>query len=424
MPRRPSTTRSLPEASRVVVALVLSLGAMAGRALADADEFEPDRLDFQLEEPARFTLRNVFAPLLAPFVGGLGYWYDTRDFVIESSPPGARLELFYIRANFQRRYERAETPVTLVLPSRIASLDRDALRVRAFLPGFRQVETTLPIHTGEKGLLLSFEPLPNRLDAIAHRYLAGRASLELVTTELASVRVQREDEGFTLFLAETAMSDGVGAALEGVEDGLVAGIVARQVGEDLAVRVALRDGVAERVELRSRSAFDPVRERHTYSIDLVPADRGAASVRAAIGALERAAQGDVAGCALVFDAALRDALDEASLARSLAPHGDFTDRYVRGAMRRLGELSPDGVVEFVDGTTYRPAIDLELDVALSQASRARGLLALLRTFAVLVDGEHAHAALHGLVAPELARDDFEARLARAEADERTCAATR
>ena len=66
--------------------------------------------------------RNLFLPLTSPFVGGPGYWYDERELRIDTTPSGAIVDLFYIRSNFQKRYEQAETPVTVILPSRLASL--------------------------------------------------------------------------------------------------------------------------------------------------------------------------------------------------------------------------------------------------------------------------------------------------------------
>jgi len=401
----------------------IAVAALSLSARASGDEFEPDRIDFQLEEPAAFTLRNVLAPLTSLLLGGPGYWYDTRDLAIESSPPGAQLELFYVRASFQRRYQRGEAPLMLTLPSRIDSLARDTLRVRAFLPGYRQVERSYPIHTAETSILLVLDPLPNRLDSLAYRQLAGRAALVLLTTEPASLRLQEEADGFTVFLASTAMAPSVAPSLVGLADEFVSEVVARQVGEDLAVRVDLRPGVAQAVEFRSRNGFDAARALHSYAIDAIPRDRGADSIRRARAALASIGSADVRGCALAFDESLRNALDASELARALEPRGDFTDRYVRAAMRRFGELAPDGIVEVVDGARYRPQADLELDAALSRAGAVRGFLALLRAFARRLDEEHAQSSLRSLLAPELSAGEFGVHLERSEAAERDCLRT-
>ena len=90
-------------------------------------------------------------------------------------------------------------------------------------------------------------------------------------------------------------------------------------------------------------------------------------------------------------------------------------------MKRLGEVSPGGAVELVDGTRFRPAISLELAAAASQAAEVKGYLALLRGFVALLEPEeHRRETLRGLVAPELPPDAFGSRLAAAEAAERRC----
>ncbi len=36
---------------------------------------------------------NVFAPVTGLFMGGPGYWYSQREIEIETTPPGATLDL-------------------------------------------------------------------------------------------------------------------------------------------------------------------------------------------------------------------------------------------------------------------------------------------------------------------------------------------
>ena len=129
---------------------------------------------------------------------------------------------------------------------------------------------------------------------------------------------------------------------------------------------------------------------------------------------------DVLGCALAFDAGLREALDASALARALAPRGSFIDPILRAGMRRLGELSPGGRVTLEDGTKWMPSIPLELEAALAQAASVKGYLALLRRFSIELDGTKTSDTLRGIIAPEMPEAQFTVLLDRAAARERTC----
>jgi len=404
----------------LLLALAVLLGCAGSVAAQSDDEFEPDVVDMQPESPANWSPRNLFAPLTSVFVGGMGYWYDARELQIDTTPSGGTVDLFYIRSNFQKLYEQAETPVTVLLPPRISSLDRDALRIRAFAPGHKQRTLTVKVHTRESEIVIDLDPLPNRLEAVSHRYFAGRGSLALLTKELLAPRLQQESQGFAVFLADSGMSSEADRSLSSIENAIVEESYGQQLGEDLAVRVAVRPEWADRIELRSRQSYDAARELHVFAIDLVPTDRGAAAVQRALAALSQLGPSDLSACALRFDERLREELDPGSLARALEPRGEFTDRYVRAAMRRMGEVTPGGVVSFTDGATYRPTVPIELEAALSQAGSAVGFLAFLRAFAEHFEGPHAVEALRSLVAPEQDVASFAERFEAAKAAELAC----
>lgn len=397
------------------IALLVLLAAPVP-ARADTVQLVPD-------EQASWGLRNVTAPLTALFLGP-GYWYGPRTVEVETSPPGANLDLFYVRANFQRRYEQATAPVTIVLPRRIEAGPRDSVTVRAFLEGYRFKDTTLRVDDRTSKLVLELDPLPNHLRAVSHTYFAGRSTLGFLTTQPPVVRVQRRAEGFTVVLNETGAAPELSALLDAIHSPLVSRVAAQQVGEDLLVRLDLSDEArARNVELRSREEREPARDLSRFTIDLAPPGGAAETVARVRAALSRLAPGDVTGCALVFEDALRQSLDPAALARALAPRGDFVDPVLRAAMRRLGELSPEGVVPMRDGARYRTADALELEAALSEASQARGFVALLRGFARELGGAAAAAEeLRGLVAPELGESAFADVLTGADAAERGCRA--
>jgi len=131
---------------------------------------------------------------------------------------------------------------------------------------------------------------------------------------------------------------------------------------------------------------------------------------------------DVTGCALEFDAILRQRLEAAALARALTPNGSYTDKFLRAAMKRLGEVSPEGVIRMVDGTRFRGDVPIELMAAASQPGQAVGYLALLRRFVAQLEPEaYRRATLRGLLAPELAPVRFDETLDDAESNERSCA---
>jgi hypothetical protein len=90
-------------------------------------------------------------------------------------------------------------------------------------------------------------------------------------------------------------------------------------------------------------------------------------------------------------------------------------------MKRLGEVSPDGVIRMRDGTRYQGKLPIELMAAATQPQDAIGYLALLRRFVVLLEAEPGRSTtLRGLIAPELPPQRFGELLETAIARERAC----
>jgi hypothetical protein len=399
---------------RLLLLAALSAGAaLTAHAAATTVRLVPD-------DRASWRARTLFG-FLRP-----EHNYGARYIDVTTTPPNAVLDLFYVRSNFQKRYEQATAPVRVELPKRSEAGPRDAVNIRAFLDGHRAREVSVRIASSQKSVHIDLEPLPNRLDGAAHTYLAGRAALSFLTKEAPTVRVQEQEGGFRVILSETALQPGVD--LDGMRSPLVDKVEALQLGEDLLVRVRLpanvRVGRDAPWQLRSRQARDDLRNLYVYSVELVPTDGGAAAVAHARGALASITAGDVSGCAGRFDAVLRERLDAAALARALAPRGSFTDPYLRAAMKRLGEVS-GGRVALLDGSSFDSASAIELSAALSQPAEAVGYLALLRTFVARVESpEQQRATLRGLVAPELDSARFDAAMDAAEGAERSCLAAR
>jgi hypothetical protein len=405
-------------ASRALCALLLSL--FAGSSASGEPEVET--VELIPSERVGWTFTNLFAPVTGLFLGGPGYWYDPRRIEIETMPTGALLDLFYVRRNFQKGFEQAESPAAVLLPSRIEAGPRDALVVRAVLDGYRHHEARVPIRSRETRIEIQLAPVSNSLVAFSHVDVADRATLEFLTAEAIVFRLQPGSAGPSLILPQTAALPDARATLEGVRGPLVASLVAQQLGEDLVVRIALGEKAeAGGYDLRSRQSVDPVRGLHIFAFDVVPPDGGAAAVERARLALARIGPADIAGCAGAFDARLRSELDPEQLARALAPRGSFADPLLRAALKRLGEVSPEGTIELVDGTRYRSSVPLELAAAASVPAQAKGYLALLRGLVGELEiPTHRREALRGLIAPELAAASFDAAVDRAEASERRC----
>jgi len=394
--------------------LILVLG-MAPPARGERVHLLPDG-------PDHWSGRNIFAPFTSIFVGP-GYWYGERTIDVKTTPPEAIVDLFYVRAGFQKRFEQAEAPVTVVLPKRIDANPKDVVIVRAFAEGYRIREKTVKVSSRTDEVLLEMEPLPNVLRAVAHTSFAGRASLAFLTKEALALRVQEQNGGFSVALHETARAEELGDdALRGIGGPLIGGLQAHQLGEDLLVQIEYGPALAGgKPELRSRQGRDAVRDLHVYSLDVIGPGSGAEAVTRVKAALERIRTADVTGCAAVFDETLRQGLDPAALSRALAPAGSFTDPYLRAAMRRLGEVSPGGAIELLDGSRFHPEVPIHLAAAQNQAPSAKGYLALLRAVVALLEpADQRRAVLRGLLAPELPGEEFARAMERADAAEQAC----
>ena len=349
------------------------------------------------DDKAGWSPANIFS-----FTRG-GYYSD-RTLRIETSPPGAKLDLFYVRASFQKRYEQAVAPVIVDLPKRADAGKRDSVTIRAALDGYRIETVHVPVRGDQDEIVIDLKPLENTLAAVAHTYFAGREGLTFITKVPAQVRVQKGSDGFTVVLGQTSGEGRVEASLDGIRSPLVESVVSNQLGEDLMLQVKLAPGRDPKdLDMRARESQDTVRGLYRYTIDL----GGSGNVDRARGALGSIGSGDVTGCAASFDAVLRHKLDREQLSRALSPRGDFTDPYVRAALRRLGEVSPGGMIQMEDGSSFRPTVPIELTAAATQAASAKGFLALLRAWVRVLEPEpYRSDALRSLVAPEMDRASF------------------
>jgi hypothetical protein len=295
------------------------------------------------------------------------------------------------------------------------------LNVRALLDGYQQREEKVLIRSRQERIVIDLSPLPNSLVAFAHNYFAGRGSLTFLTKEALTFRVQKRAAGINVVLTETGLQPEAAEAMQGIASALVESVRGQQLGEDLVVRVDLTERGLGDFDARSRQDFDAVRNLHRFALDLVPKDGGAGDIERARQALASIGRADVSGCALEFDDSLRRQLDPADLARALSPSGSYTDKFMRAAMKRLGEVSEGGVIHMRDGSEFHSSIPIELMAAASQPADAIGYLALLRSFvAELEPPAHRRQTLQGLVAPELSPASFERFVTTADQRESTC----
>jgi len=366
-------------------------------------------------------ITNLFAPFTGWFMGGPGYWYSDRIIEIDTTPPGATLELSYVRENLQKRFERTVSPIVLMLPSRIEAEPRDSVEIRALRDGYRHEEIRIRVRSRDTQLMIDLAPLPNTLESMTHTHFSGRGSLKFLTREALRFRLQDTARGFSIALIETRQSDAASTTLQGVSSPLVESLRSEQLGEDLIVSIELDAVVRDKLERRSAHGYDAGRDLHHFTVNLVPSDGTSVTVDEARVTLERINPEDVSGCALEFDRSLRLQLEAESLSRALAPSSSFLDPYLRATLKRLGALSPDGVIALTDGSRFRPSRPLELSAAAAQSAQAVGYLVLLRKFvAELEPSIDQRNTLRGIIAPGLTNAAFDAIIETAKDPERRC----
>ena len=248
-------------------------------------------------------------------------------------------------------------------------------------------------------------------------YVLGVAALGTTVT-MQFLEVIRQE--FYLVLSETALGEAAGMVLDSLQSPQIERATAIQLGRDLLLQLRLGEEAREELpKLRIFTGFEIARQLHRTVLELSrPEVRTTRRVLEGLGQIRPDA---VSGCALRFDAALREGLEPTDLARALTPSADFVDPILRAALVRLAELSPDGQLRLADGTRLHPEVALEFEAAVGQADQVEGFLALLRALAArMASTEQQTRVLRGLVAPELDQGSFDDRAAEAERAEREC----
>jgi hypothetical protein len=360
---------------------------------------------------------NLFPALAMPW-----HYLPSRSIHIETTPPGALLDLAYLRHGVRLMFEQVRAPLEVELPSRFVARRTDALSVLAFLPGYQPARVTARLHSDTERMSIELERIANSVEIVAYRYLAQRGALTLLTHAELDVRVSNTTGELYVVLPETALGEAAGSVLDSLQSPQIENVTAIQLGRDLLLQLRLgEEAREERSALRIFTGFEVARQLHRTVLELSPPE--ARTTRRSLDGLAAIRPEAVSGCALRFDAALRESLEATDLARALTPSADFVDPVLRAALRRLAELSAEGELRLSDGTRLHPDIPLEFEAALGQADEVEGFLALLRAFAEQMASEEERTrVLGGLVAPELDQRSFEKRTADAERSERECRA--
>ncbi len=369
-------------------------------------------IDMSPNEPASFGIRNVAAGATA-ILGGWNYWYKERVVEVETVPSDARLQLFFIRSNFQKRFERVDPPILVRLPSRIETTKKDSFAIRVAANGYSTREMSIKVNDVPNRLVIKLDPLPNSLVGLSKTHLAGRTTLTFRTTKEPELRVMKSRgfDGFTISMSETAKQLPNEATVSG---GWIEGIEVAQAGEDLLVRIETK---GSDIEARSKQTYDPVRREHVFAVDLLKEGTrrpNSQQVRAEFEAVPFS-PGDA--CALAFENTIRSEMEADVISRGIRASGSVADVYRREAMLRLGRLD-QGQVRTLDGEVLRTGSPIELELALQSGATVPGYIALLGEFA-RTQAEPA-LTMRSLIAPEMDPQEFEAIYRKATDARRSC----
>ncbi len=248
----------------ILLTSVLLCSPLAAVVAAPAPDGALPVVDLIPADRAAWTPKNALIGLSVA-LGGWSYWYGERIVEVETVPPDAELGFYYLRQNFQKRFERGQAPVSLRLPVRADTTPKDAIRIHAAANGYLAKDVSFASKDVPERVTITLSVLPNSLVFLGQTSFAGRTTLTLRTTEQPDVRLTKSSRssGFTIALTRTALKlegkvSGSGARLKSLD--------ATQVGEDAVVRV---ETDAPDVEVRSKQSFDPVSSQYVYVFDLM-----------------------------------------------------------------------------------------------------------------------------------------------------------
>src|SRR5512143_3646792 len=113
---------------------LLSVPLAAGSASVRA-EGTVNQVDLIPAERAAWSPKNLGIGVTS-VLGGWSYWYAEREISVETVPANADLRLYYIRSNFQKRFEQSHSPALVKIPPRVDMTYKDAVRFHAIADGY------------------------------------------------------------------------------------------------------------------------------------------------------------------------------------------------------------------------------------------------------------------------------------------------
>ena len=395
-----------------LLGIPLVAGSASVRADNSAASGEVNRVDLIPTERAAWTPKNLGIGVTS-VLGGWNYWYQEREIQVETVPANADLKLYYIRSNFQKRFEQSHAPALVKIPPRVDMTYKDAVKFAASADGYLAQEISFEAQKVPEKVALTLQVLPNNLVFLGHTEFGGRTSLTLRTTAQPDVRMSKNTSlrGFQIALTKTAVKLDTKSQKGG---GHVAGIDAIQLGEDAIVRV---ETDAADLEVRSRQSYDAVQQQYVHVFDIVAPGTVAPSDGQIRARLDSLAFAPDERCDDRYAAVLREKIGDAELSDAFRPSGELTDIYRKEAMMRLGRTK-DGTVRTDAGETLRTGSSLELALAMQSAARVKGYLALLGTLAR--SEPQPPDALRTLIAPTRSSADFAPVYDAAEAARKGC----
>jgi len=344
---------------------------------------------------------------------------EPRELHIETAPPGAQLELAYLRAGAPLAHARGAAPLVATLPSPALTGEDDRIRVRAELAGYAPHELALDARELSGRVRVELAPLPRRLLAGSLLELGEHSRLELISDRALAARLVRTQSGWRIVLADVAASDDVRARLEALRGEAVASVRVRVVGTDWIVELTQASG--ERRSPRMTRKEETVRSASHLALEWLPEggeERALARARDALAGLDA---DDLGSCGAAFEDGVAASLGRETLARSLAPSGAFTDAYVALALDALAAASPRAELVLRDGSRVVPSSQLARAGVAARAAEVRNLLVAVRALTEsLAPRGDSQRALHAWLAPERTPEDFAASYERAADAEARC----
>jgi hypothetical protein len=344
----------------------------------------------------------LLVSVLRPF-----HYYGERSITIDSSPPGAELDLAYLRRGTQLMYRRGRAPLEVELPTRLQADASDHVLVRGFVPGHERTRVSYAVATVPPRVEVMLPPLPNQIREVAHGHVAGRSVIELVSLEQPSLRVSEERGGYTVVLVRTGLRVEPARRLAAFRDPMLE-LNGQQLGDDFVLRLTTKGTAA--IELRQEVRPDAARHEFRTRLLLSSGDEASRTERLRL-ALEDAHPAPPGRCVDAFESALREHLGESVLLASLG-RDDHAERVVlRAALRRLAESTPDHALKLRAGRPLAAGTPLEFELAWTRRTEIDGYLDWLHEVATTLDSPgRTGLALRSWIAPTWEPDRFAALL--------------